>query len=244
MTREETAGRLPLAWLQANGRQLMLCLSEREPWPAVLATVAARLEGPGAPHEGAEVVVELGARPVPKYELASLVALLSRRGIAIRAVRSESQTTQQSAAALSLNFQALAGGNAHADGFWRYPDAQLPLIPEQAGMPALYVPDDIAAGQRVYSRGNLVVGGDVETDGQLIAVGDILVWGRLMGMAHAGIEGNQRATVRALGFSAQKIEIGNILIEPAVYQDAHGPAELSLWGGQGKLTLWTEAVLD
>ena len=54
-------------------------------------------------YTGATIIVELGARPVPKYELSSLKALLERRGLSLSLVRSESDTTTlQSAISLDL----------------------------------------------------------------------------------------------------------------------------------------------
>ena len=130
----------PLAWLQILGRQLALTLSGTEPWPMVMAEVTSQLQEQGDALDVAEVVVELGERPVPKYELASLAALLNRRGLRLRAVHSSSRTTQQSAAALSLYEEVPESSGNTKSSSAHYPGAQLPLIPEQAGLPALYHP--------------------------------------------------------------------------------------------------------
>ena len=97
-----------------------------------------------------------------------------------------------------------------------YPGAQLPLIPEQVGLPALYIPGSVRNGRRVYSRGQLVVAGDVEEGAQLMAAGDILIWGRLMGEAHAGIDNDGQAAVRALAFFTEHIHIGDYRIDTAI----------------------------
>ncbi len=228
----------PLAWLQILGRQLALTLSGTEPWPMVMAEVTSQLQEQGDALDVAEVVVELGERPVPKYELASLAALLNRRGLRLRAVHSSSRTTQQSAAALSLYEEVPESSGNTKSSSAHYPGAQLPLIPEQAGLPALYIPGPVSSGRRVYSRGQLVVAGDVDAGAQLMAVGDILIWGRLMGGAHAGIDGDARATVRALAFFAEQIHIGAYRIDSATYCDAAGPSELRVSAGCVELRSW------
>ena len=227
-----------LAWLQIHGRQLDLTLSGTEPWPMVMAEVTSQLQAQGDALDVAEVVVELGERPVPKYELASLAALLNRRGLRLRAVHSSSRTTQQSAAALSLYEEVPESSDNTKSSSAHYPGAQLPLIPEQAGLPALYIPGPVSSGRRVYSRGQLVVAGDVDAGAQLMAVGDILIWGRLMGGAHAGVDGDAQATVRALAFFAEQIHIGAYCIDSATYCDAAGPSELRVSAGRVELRSW------
>ena len=227
-----------LAWLQIHGRQLALSLSGTEPWPAVMAEVTSQLRKHGDALDVEEVVVELGERPVPKYELASLAALLNRRGLRLRAVHCSSRTTQQSAAALSLYEEVPESSGNTKSSSAHYPGAQLPLIPEQAGLPALYIPGPVSSGRRVYSRGQLVVAGDVDAGAQLMAVGDILIWGRLMGGAHAGVDGDAQATVCALAFFAEQIHIGAYRIDSATYCDAVGPSELRVSAGRVELRSW------
>ena len=83
MTSKTIAKAEALAWLQIHGHQLALTLSGTEPWPLVMAEVTSQLQEQGDALDVAEVVVELGERPVPKYELASLAALLNRPRFAI-----------------------------------------------------------------------------------------------------------------------------------------------------------------
>ena len=228
-----------LAWLQIHRRQLVLTLSATEPWPLVMEEVVSQLHEQGDTLEVAEVVVELGERPVPKYELASLAALLNRRGLRLRAVHSSSHTTQQSAASLSLYEEAHeVSENIRTRSSANYPGAQLPLIPEQVGLPALYIPGSVRNGRRVYSRGQLVVAGDVESGAQLMAVGDILIWGRLMGGAHAGIDNDGQAAVRALAFFTEHVQIGDYRIDTAIYREATGPSELRITAGRVELLPW------
>lgn len=233
-----------LARLQHDGHELALTLSSTEPWPQVMAEVARLLQAHDDNSETAEVVVELGERPVPKYEMASLVALLNRRGLRLQGVQSSSHTTQQSAAALSLigATAPFPRGNPDSNRV-SYPGAQLPLIPEQAGVPALYIPKSVISSGRVFSRGQLVVAGDVEEGAQVMAIGDILIWGQLKGHAHAGLDNNPGATIRALAISSEQIYINDCRFDSSICSEVLGPCELRISDGQVDVFPWQEVSI-
>ena len=73
---------------------LLITLSTTEKWQSVTDQLASRIDQQLDFYTGANITVELGARPVPKYELSSLKALLERRGLKLSLVRSESDTTR------------------------------------------------------------------------------------------------------------------------------------------------------
>ena len=81
---------------------LLVSLSPVEEWNLMTTELAARIDEKSAFFAGARVTVDVGERPVPKYELGSLKALLERRGLTLTTVMSESQTTIESAQALDL----------------------------------------------------------------------------------------------------------------------------------------------
>jgi septum formation inhibitor MinC len=81
---------------------LLVSLSPVEEWNLMTTELAARIDEKSAFFAGARVTVDVGERPVPKYELGSLKALLERRGLTLTAVMSDSQTTIESAQALDL----------------------------------------------------------------------------------------------------------------------------------------------
>jgi septum site-determining protein MinC len=64
------------------------------------------------------------------------------------------------------------------------------------------------SGTTIHNSGNLVVLGDVNPGAELTAAGDIIVFGRLTGLAHAGVEGNIRATILATSIDAAQVRIG------------------------------------
>jgi len=64
------------------------------------------------------------------------------------------------------------------------------------------------SGTTIHNNGNLVILGDVNPGAEVTAAGDILVFGRLSGLAHAGVEGNIKATILATSIDAHQVRIG------------------------------------
>lgn len=77
-------------------------------------------------------------------------------------------------------------------------------------LPTLYIQRTLRSGQSLTADGNIVIVGDVNPGSEIKAVGDITVWGILGGIAHAGIEGNQFAKIRALKMNAIQIRIAEV----------------------------------
>ena len=77
-------------------------------------------------------------------------------------------------------------------------------------LPTLYIQRTLRSGQTLTADGNIVIIGDVNPGSEIKAVGDITVWGILGGIAHAGIEGNQYARIRALKMNAIQIRIADV----------------------------------
>src|SRR5262245_61124069 len=81
---------------------LLITLSPTEQWGAMTAELASHIDERGAFFAGARIIIDVGERPVPKYELSSLKALLERRDLTLWAVLSQSNTTKDAANALDL----------------------------------------------------------------------------------------------------------------------------------------------
>lgn len=77
-------------------------------------------------------------------------------------------------------------------------------------LPTLYIQRTMRSGQTLTADGNIVIVGDVNPGSEIKAVGDITVWGVLGGIAHAGIEGNQFAKIRALKMNAIQLRIAEV----------------------------------
>ncbi len=231
---EKPASSESLAVLRDNGEWLTLVLNPTEPWPTILASIKKQLSDTFVSRDDQQVAVELGDRPVRKYELASLIALLNRRKLKLHTLHSSSPTSHQSAMAFSLNLECHSSDQDVVERHFRFPGAQLPLIPESVGQPALYLRGPLVDGRCVYSRASLIVSGDVGRGTELLAVGDILVWGRLCGRAHAGIQGDQNATIGAFHWEAESLQIANHHIDLATLADATGAGIVGVKNGSSQ----------
>lgn len=73
----------------------------------------------------------------------------------------------------------------------------------------LYVKSNLRAGHLIRYPGSVVIIGDINPSAEIIAHGDILIWGTCRGVVHAGLSGNEAATIRALKFSNCQIRIAD-----------------------------------
>jgi septum site-determining protein MinC len=69
----------------------------------------------------------------------------------------------------------------------------------------------LRAGQAVSHNGDLIIIGDVNAGAEVLAQGDITIWGSLRGIAHAGVDGNTKAEIRALRLQPIQIRIANFI---------------------------------
>lgn len=90
-------------------------------------------------------------------------------------------------------------------------DALEKNVPPEENLPTLYWKSTLRSGQVVRYDGNLVVVGDVHGGSELSATGSILVWGELRGIAHAGVNGNRHAEIRALKIEAIQLRIADVI---------------------------------
>ena len=187
---------------------LLISLSPTEKWQSVTDELASRIDDKPAFYTGATIIVELGARPVPKYELSSLKALLERRGLSLSYVRSESDTTRQSAIALDLktsdNGQRQSAASREAE--------TASVSPEESGTRGVIFRRTLRSGRTIHSEGHAVVFGDVNAGAKVIAAGDIVIWGKLRGTVHAGALGDETAVVCALDMNPNQLRIAGYLV--------------------------------
>ena len=184
---------------------LLVTLSPTEEWNTMTADLAARIDSQSAFFSGARITVELGERPVPKYELGSLKALLERRGLTLTAVISDSATTVESAQALDLrtHVPGLRGGDT---------EAAPAISPEEVGTNGVMIRHTLRSGRTIHSDGHVVVFGDVNPGAKVVAAGDIVVWGRLRGTVHAGAYGDEEAVVCALDMTPMQLRIAGYIV--------------------------------
>ena len=139
----------------SNG--LLISLSPSEEWQTITLELAARLDEKASFFAGAKVTIDTGERPVPKYELSSLKALLERRNMSLLVVQSASKTTLESAIALDMRTQSTVPAPERADER----DQETPIDPEESGVAGVMIRRTLRSGRTVTSRGHVVVYGDV-----------------------------------------------------------------------------------
>lgn len=188
---------------------LLIALSPTEKWQMVTDHLAARIDEKADFFAGANITIELGARPVPKYELSSLKALLERRGLSLSLVKSESETTRKSATALQV---ATENRNARQAQTSTALQETAPVNPEETGTYGTLFRRTLRSGRTIHSEGHIVVYGDVNPGAKVIAAGDIIIWGKLRGYVHAGAMGDEAAVVCALDMSPSQLRIAGHLV--------------------------------
>lgn len=72
---------------------------------------------------------------------------------------------------------------------------------------SVFVRETVRSGQKITSKGDILVLGDVNSGAQLIANGSIIVMGSLRGIAHAGAGGDETATVSAFRLAPLQLRI-------------------------------------
>ncbi len=187
---------------------LLVTLSPTEEWQTITQELAARIDEKEGFFSGARVTVDVSERPVPKYELTSLKAVLERRGLTLVVVQTTSNTTFESAQALDLRTNRPEEAIRHVND--DVLDA-LPIDPEEPGTPGVMIRRTLRSGRTVHSRGHVIVYGDVNPGAQIIATGDIIIWGKLRGTVHAGAEGDMNAVICALDMSPNQLRIADLI---------------------------------
>ncbi|WP_062308728.1 septum site-determining protein MinC [Alicyclobacillus sendaiensis] len=69
----------------------------------------------------------------------------------------------------------------------------------------------VRSGQPLSFDGDVVIIGDVNPSAVVEATGDIYVFGRLLGIAHAGVGGDETAVVAAAEFAPMQIRIADVV---------------------------------
>jgi len=182
---------------------VVIALSPTDEWLTITGELASRIDEKSAFFKGANLIIELGERPVPKHELSGLKALIERRGLTIGLIVSASKTTIDAADALDLRIQALIDENAEES-------AQLPAPAD--GTQGILVRNTVRAGRSIYSAGHVVVYGDVNPGAEIVAGGDIFVWGKIRGNVHAGAHGDEQAVICALDLQPNQLRIAGYIV--------------------------------
>ncbi len=215
---------------------LLIILSPTEEWQTITQELAARIDEKVDFFAGARVTVDVSERPVPKYELTSLKAVLERRGLTLVVVQTSSKTTFESAQSLDLRT------NTPDDNVRNVNDEildDMPIDSEEHGTAGVMIRRTLRSGRTVHSLGHVVVYGDVNPGAQIIAKGDIIIWGKLRGTVHAGSEGDTNAIICALDMSPNQLRIADLIAtSPKENKRTIRPEVASVRGDQIIVEAW------
>ncbi|MGB7341295.1 MAG: septum site-determining protein MinC [Phototrophicaceae bacterium] len=215
---------------------LLITLSPTEEWQTITQELAARIDEKVDFFAGARVTVDVSERPVPKYELTSLKAVLERRGLTLVVVQTSSKTTFESAQSLDLRT------NTPDDNVRNVNDEildDMPIDSEEHGTAGVMIRRTLRSGRTVHSLGHVVVYGDVNPGAQIIAKGDIIIWGKLRGTVHAGSEGDTNAIICALDMSPNQLRIADLIAtSPKENKRTIRPEVASVRGDQIIVEAW------
>jgi len=213
---------------------LFIVLSPTEEWQVITSELAERIDQQSSFFAGAKVTVDVGERPVPKYELGSLKALLERRGLTLWSVLSDSHTTIDSAQALDLKTSTGNPVPGRDDTEGTETDS------EEDGTVGIMIKRTLRSGRTVHSAGHVVVYGDVNPGAQIVAAGDVIIWGKLRGSVHAGVDGDETAVVCALDMTPTQLRIAKyITTSPPDKRRNPRPEVASIRQGQIVVDVWT-----
>ncbi len=198
---------------------ILIALDAAEEWQMVINNLTARIDENLTFFAGAQITVDVGQRPIPKYALRSLKAALERRGLTLAVVLSDSQTTLDSAAALDMRTST----TGRASNSKERTAESIPINSEEDTFAGVMIRKTLRSGRTVHSEGHVVVMGDVNPGAEIIAGGDIVVWGVLRGNAHAGAYGDESAVVCALDMMPTQLRIAGFSLQVERPNKRHKP---------------------
>lgn len=178
---------------------LLITLGEGE-WEEISHSLLIHIDEKKEFLHGAKITLEVGNHILKAAQLGLLRDQLSERGLFLRAVLSNSPTTERTAQSLGL---ATKLSKPRSDRRILKMDTAL------QGDQAVLIQRTLRSGHSVKHPGHITVIGDVNPGAEIIAGGNIVVWGRLRGTVHAGAQGNQEAVICALDLSPTQLRIAD-----------------------------------
>lgn len=214
---------------RTSDSQFFLLLNETLPWTKILAEVSELTRNPKQKNKARNLNLELGKRFVTKHELVTMVTLLQEIGYIVTGINCDNNHTKLTVASLTLNYPTSIIEDCEKKKMVPYfPGAQLPLAPDKIGSPAVYIPHSVESGNRIHSRGQLVIAGTVSKGATVMADGDIMVWGELLGKAYAGMAFKQNAVIRVLSLKPEFVSIGEFQLVTGDKLNGNGPCEIRI----------------
>jgi len=178
---------------------LLITLGEGE-WTELQPALLSHIDTQSDFLQGAKITLEVGNLILKAAEMGRLRDQLSERGLQLRAVLSNSPTTERTAQALGLGTKL---SKPRPDRTTRSMDTNL------QGDHAILVKRTLRSGHSLKHAGHVIVIGDVNPGAEIVAGGNVVVWGRLRGTVHAGAQGEGDAIVCALDLSPTQLRIAD-----------------------------------
>ncbi|MCZ8519087.1 MULTISPECIES: septum site-determining protein MinC [Paenibacillus] len=72
----------------------------------------------------------------------------------------------------------------------------------------------VRSGQTITHEGNVMFMGDVNPGGTIVSTGSIYIMGSLRGLAHAGVDGDERAIIAASHMRPTQLRIAGVISRP------------------------------
>lgn len=181
-------------------REGLLITVRDDDWSDAKAALQEQIKEQAEFLKGGRLILDVGNHNIRAAELGQLRDLLNNDGLALWAVLSNSQITQQNAQLLGLATRInkpIPERVTH------------PIDTALTGEEAVLVRRTLRSGFSIKNSGHVVVIGDVNPGCEIVSGGDIVVWGHLRGMVHAGAEGNQDAVVCAMDLAPTQLRIAD-----------------------------------
>ena len=198
----------PRVKLSGTDYGLLLRLEWDSPLPQLLVELEEYLQQSPKFFAGAQVLLELGSRPVLQQDMEQLAVVLSRYGVLLQGV-----------VPILDGLERRPPPASHTTFVPSPPDVQTLVHVEQR---------TVRSGEKVAAEGHLIVVGDVNPGAEVIAGYNIFVWGALRGSAYAGVPDHEEAIITALHFAPIQLRIaGHIARPPEARPNAPGTPELA-----------------
>ncbi len=198
----------PRVKLSGTDYGLLLRLEWDSPLPQLLVELEEYLQQSPKFFAGAQVLLEVGSRPVLQQDMEQLAVVLSRYGVMLQGVA------------------------PILDGLERRPPppSRPTFVPSPPDVQTLVHVEQrtVRSGEKVAAEGHLIVIGDVNPGAEVIAGYNIFVWGALRGSAYAGVPDHEEAIITALHFAPIQLRIaGHIARPPEARPNVLGTPELA-----------------
>jgi septum site-determining protein MinC len=174
---------------------------------------------------GARLALDVGGHSLKVHDMVPLRDRLSDRGLALWAVVSESEVTQNTAQLLGLATRISKPRPEEGRQF---------ALDDLGEETALFLNRTLRSGTRIEFEGHVVIVGDVNAGAEVIAAGNVLVWGRARGLLHAGFSANRKAVICGLDLTAAQLRIAGEAAGEDARPSAAGP-ETVAFGQDGRL---------